>query len=80
MWSPFAHLQPAPDEGAEQQADAERKAREERIDQRIRAAVADAVAEPGMTERIRNAATGRRGRHADRLFGAADSDDGPEAA
>ncbi len=82
MWSPFAHLQPAPEEmaeQAEQEADAQRRARDERIDQQIRAAVTRALAEPSLSDQIRNAA-GRRGRHADRLFGAADSDDGPEAA
>ncbi len=80
-WSPFARVQQTPEELAEraqQQADAQRRAKDERIDQQIRAAVTRALAEPSLSDQIRNAA-GRRGRHADRLFGPAETDDGPEA-
>ena len=84
MWSPFAHLQPAPEETAEraqQQDDAERTAREERIDQRIKAAVADALAEPSMNERIRDRAAGRNAPTVrDRLFGAPDDQPDPDPA
>ena len=80
-WDPF-RPQPTPDadvEAAEHQAGVQRRARDERIDQQIRSAVTKALAEPTMSDQIRNAA-GRRGRHADRLFGPAETDDGPPAA
>jgi len=85
MWDPFAklakHQRQGEAEQAEQEAAAHRRAREERIDQQIRAAVTKAVAEPSINERIRDdRAAGRRGRHADRLFGPAATDDGPDPA
>lgn len=74
MWSPFAHAQPTPEEQAEQarvHAAAEQAAREERIDQRIKAAVAAGLAEPSFSETIREKAAARSARlsRADRLFG-----------
>ena len=87
-WDPFAklakHQRQGEAEQAEQEADAQRRAREERIDQQIRSAVTKALAEPTINERIRDRAAGRnRPTVRDRIFGAAADDnpaDGPDPA
>ena len=82
MWDPFAKHQRQGEaeqaEQAEQEADAQRRAREERIDQQIRSAVTKALAEPTINERIRDRAAGRnRPTVRDRLFGPP-ADDQPD--
>jgi predicted transcriptional regulator len=83
-WSPFARVQQTPEELAEraqQQADAQRRAKDERIDQQIRHAVTRALAEPTINQQIRDRAAGRnRPTVRDRLFGRAETDNGPESA
>lgn len=66
-WNPFAgrHTRPTPDpDQAQREADALRTARAEATDQRIKAAVADALTEPSLNERIRGQAHHRADRSA----------------
>jgi len=81
-WDPFAklakHQRQGEAEQAEQEADAQRRARDERIDEQIRSAVTKALAEPTINERIRDRAAGRnRPTVRDRLFGPP-ADDQPD--